>query len=79
LEFGSTATTALISIWNNTNAGFFHAAQVKAFGTPVKKNSVQKNLELAKQPLLLLMLALYDSARQQPDKANHFDLHRVIQ
>ena len=62
LEFDSEQQKQWIDIWNNTNADYFNSSNIKPFSLQLndrgKKNRV---FELAEQPLLLLMLALYDS------------------
>ena len=62
MEFDKQRRQAWIDIWNNINADYFRSSNIKPFALPNrekgKKNSI---LELAEQPLLLLMLALYDS------------------
>lgn len=47
-----------IDIWNKTNQQYFEDTGVKPFSIPDSKS---KPGELAEQPLLLLMLAMYDS------------------
>jgi hypothetical protein len=61
LEFNEKQRAAWIRIWNKTNAEYFQssAPPMEPFEIPEEK----KILELAEQPLLLLMLALYDSDR----------------
>lgn len=68
LEFNAEQRSEWIKIWNRTNAEYFQSCVpvIKPFTLPEteqnikskKKNSI---IELAEQPLLLLMLALYDS------------------
>lgn len=62
LEFDPEQQDNWISIWNETNKSFFAKEKIRKFKLPTitqgKNNSI---LELAKQPLLLLMLAIYDS------------------
>ncbi|MDE6706669.1 MAG: ATP-binding protein, partial [Oscillospiraceae bacterium] len=62
MEFDEKQRQAWIDIWNEVNADYFHNSNIEPFklpiGEPGKKNNV---LELAEQPLLLLMLALYDA------------------
>lgn len=65
LEFNEDQRNAWIEIWNKTNARYFQTCspQIKPFRLPKLKNHTEKNsiIELSEQPLLLLMLALYDS------------------
>jgi hypothetical protein len=62
LEFDEPQRERWISIWNKTNARYFKDAKVKPFELPSgADSSTEKVLSLAEQPLLLLMLALYDS------------------
>ena len=60
MEFNSQQRQAWIDIWNNINSEYFSESNIKPFNLPLKgdRNSI---IELAEQPLLLLMLALYDS------------------
>ncbi len=62
MEFDKSKQDAWISIWNETNAAFFKENNISPFILPAqakgKNNSI---LDLAEQPLLLLMLAIYDS------------------
>lgn len=53
-----------ITIWNSHNKSYFSNNNLKEFSLP--KNG--KILELARQPLLLMMLALYDSNDNKLDK-----------
>ena len=43
--------------WNRTNSNYFRDAGLQ----PLKANTVTRHLALAQQPLLLMMLALYDA------------------
>jgi hypothetical protein len=56
--FDEERRTEWISRWNAHNAAYFRQAGVPAFRLPEN----QKVVELAEQPLLLLMLAIFDSA-----------------
>ncbi len=64
LEFNSEQQAQWINIWNSVNEKYFRSQSppLKPFALP-KREKGRKNsiLELAEQPLLLLMLALYDS------------------
>lgn len=62
MEFGPKQRQTWIDIWNNINMDYFTNSNVKPFSLPLKEKGNKNNiLELAEQPLLLLMLALYDS------------------
>ncbi|MCG6553630.1 MAG: NACHT domain-containing protein, partial [Candidatus Magnetominusculus sp. LBB02] len=63
LEFNEAQRNKWIDIWNNSNADYFRTAkpEVTPFILPKESDNVHQVLTLAKQPLLLLMLALYDS------------------
>lgn len=71
MEFDQKQRQMWSDIWNKTNANYFAQSKVRPFCLPIqetgKRNAV---LELAKQPLLLLMLALYDSERNELAQAN---------
>jgi hypothetical protein len=56
-EFDDNRRDEWIAIWNKTNGPYFDAAGIRKFS--IQSDSEAANL--AKQPLLLLMLALYDS------------------
>lgn len=58
LEFDKPKRDRWVEIWNRTNKRYFDETGVKPFTLPEKN---EKILELAEQPLLLLMLGLYDS------------------
>jgi len=74
LEFDENQRERWISIWNKANINYFREAQVEEFGLPDKKESgAEKILALAEQPLLLLMLALYDSQGNQLRKSKGLD------
>jgi hypothetical protein len=64
LEFDKQQRDAWTAIWNSTNATYFSESDpaVEPFALPADADPKGKNvLSLAEQPLLLLMLALYDS------------------
>jgi hypothetical protein len=80
LEFNKTQRDRWISIWNSANASYFRNAKVQPFKLPSEKDAdASKLLQLAEQPLLLLMLALYDSAENKlrsgrvPDRTILYD------
>lgn len=70
LEFDQEKQNKWISIWNSTNTQYFQQAQVEVFELPQNKEKIKT---LAEQPLLLLMLALYDSEGNQLRKAKSLD------
>jgi hypothetical protein len=61
LEFDEEQRTQWITVWNKENQGYFNATSVK----PFKLESDKALIAIAEQPLLLLMLALYDSKANQ--------------
>lgn len=67
LEFNEEQRNAWIRVWNNTNAGYFQSSMppIAPFALPAAGKADEKSsnsiIELAEQPLLLLMLAIYDS------------------
>lgn len=66
LEFDERRQQKWISVWNAANAVYFREAKVDEFRLPEKSQpGAEKILALAEQPLLLLMLALYDSKDNQ--------------
>lgn len=74
LEFDKHQRDRWISIWNGSNANYFIEAKVEEFGLPDENEpGAQKVLSLAEQPLLLLMLALYDSEKNQLRKSKGLD------
>lgn len=74
LEFDNRQQEAWISIWNQINAEYFQKSGIKEFSLPAKKDVGAENiLSLSEQPLLLLMLALYDSEKNKLRKSNALD------
>jgi len=66
LEFDEYQRECWSAIWNKANAGYFRDAKIEKFALPSEKDKgAEKILILAEQPLLLLMLALYDSQGNQ--------------
>ncbi|MEV4719716.1 ATP-binding protein [Micromonospora noduli] len=61
MEFDESRRERWISVWNKTNASYFESSGVKPFAIPEGSRLV----ELAQQPLLLLMLAIYDSRKNE--------------
>jgi hypothetical protein len=66
-EFDAERRQAWVDVWNEHNAPHFRLTQARPFTLPER----EKLIQLARQPLLLLMLAIYDSAANelssQPD------------
>lgn len=74
LEFDEKQRQRWISIWNKANVNYFREAEIEEFALPDGKESgAEKILSLAEQPLLLLMLALYDSQDNQLRKSRVLD------
>jgi hypothetical protein len=69
LEFDERRRSEWVSRWNTHNARYFNESGVARFSVPENP----KILQLAEQPLLLLMLAVYDSAANQLSKNPHID------
>ena len=66
LEFDKRQRDRWISIWNKENANYFNEANIKEFALPEEKDEgADKVLSLSEQPLLLLMLGIYDSESNQ--------------
>ncbi len=69
MEFSPEQQKKWIDIWNDINNEYFNQKQIKPFCLPIKGK--KSNIgELAEQPLLLLMLALYDSEANELAKVN---------
>lgn len=76
MEFDSQQQQAWINIWNNINADYFASSSIKPFNLPSKEKGKKNSIiELAEQPLLLLMLALYDSEANELAKTS--DIQRT--
>lgn len=74
LEFDKKQRDRWISIWNLGNSNYFSKKEIKEFSLPSKDaDDSAKILSLAEQPLLLLMLALYDSEGNQLGKIKSLD------
>jgi hypothetical protein len=74
LEFDENQRERWIGIWNKTNVNYFREAKTDEFALPGKNESgSEKILALAEQPLLLLMLALYDSQNNQLRRSTGLD------
>ena len=62
MEFDEIQRKTWIKIWNQINADYFIETKTKPFSLPDSAaKGKNKIMELAAQPLLLLMLAIYDS------------------
>ena len=74
LEFDKHQRDCWSAIWNKSNASYFSEASIEKFTLPAEKDSgSEKILTLAEQPLLLLMLALYDSEGNQLRQSKGLD------
>lgn len=72
LEFDSQQRQKWIDIWNNINAAYFVGKKINPFSLPPKEKGKKNSIiELAEQPLLLLMLALYDSEANELAKISN--------
>jgi hypothetical protein len=69
LEFNESQRKRWISVWNKANANYFTSTGIKPFSLP----NTPKLAPIAEQPLLLLMLALYDSADNNLNKSTGLD------
>lgn len=71
MEFDYQQRKKWIDIWNNINADYFTESNITPFSLPAKEKGEENSIiELAEQPLLLLMLALYDSEANELAKTN---------
>lgn len=71
MEFDHHQRKAWIDIWNNINADYFSESNITPFSLPSEEKGGENSvIELAEQPLLLLMLALYDSEANELAKTN---------
>lgn len=76
MEFDPQQQQAWINIWNNINSDYFTNSSIKPFNLPLKEKGKKNSIiELAEQPLLLLMLALYDSEANELAKTS--DIQRT--
>lgn len=72
LEFDSNQRQKWIDIWNSINADYFASERINPFSLPLKEKGKKNSIiELAEQPLLLLMLALYDSEANELAKTSN--------
>ena len=65
LEFDQNRRETWIDKWNETNADYFKRENIKPFALPKERQMKSSLKELAEQPLLLLMLAIYDSEKNE--------------
>ncbi|MFI9816082.1 NACHT domain-containing protein [Saccharothrix variisporea] len=76
LPFTDEQVTRWLEVWNRTNVGYFGARG------PLEPEVVLRYVELAAQPLLLLMLALYDAVddglRQERSALSEAELYERI-
>lgn len=72
-EFDEQRRDAWTAVWNDRNSGYFDETGVRPFRLPANPRVT----ELAGQPLLLLMLALYDSAANQLSSEPDIDQTRL--
>lgn len=68
-DFDEERRDAWSAVWNQHNEAYFLRARIRPFAVP--RN--EKLLELARQPLLLLMLAIYDSLRNELSSQPNID------
>lgn len=74
LEFDKHQRDCWSAIWNKSNASYFRESSIEEFALPGEKDpGSEKILTLAEQPLLLLMLALYDSQDNQLRQSKGLD------
>lgn len=83
MEFDSSQRDKWISIWNRVNSTYFRATGVEPLILPSPEEKYANQiLTLAEQPLLLLMLALYDSENNQLKSTSGLErtvlYHRLI-
>ena len=69
-DFDASRRERWISVWNGQNQNFFKESGTKPFQVPSQQSEVS---ELARQPLLLLMLALFDSDGNQLRTSRQLD------
>lgn len=78
LEFDEAQRDRWIGIWNSANANYFRDSKTRPFSLPESsEEGADKILNLAEQPLLLLMLAIYDSQDNQLRKNRELDRTRL--
>lgn len=78
LEFDKTQRNRWTGIWNQANVNYFRETGTQPFALPEESEAgADRILSLAEQPLLLLMLALYDSEANQLRKSKGLDRTRL--
>lgn len=78
LEFDDNQRARWVGTWNRANASYFQEAGIERFALPKEdKTGPNRVLALAEQPLLLLMLALYDSQDNQLRRSELLDRTRL--
>ena len=71
MEFNQQQRDEWIKVWNNTNTDYFLKHNIQPFSLIEHEKEGKNNIiELAEQPLLLLMLALYDSEKNELAKTS---------
>ena len=70
-DFDTIRRDQWIDVWNDTNSAYFTRTGVRPFGL----RQPWRSSHLAAQPLLLLMLAIYDS---EANELRHADLDRTL-
>ena len=73
-EFDDARRQAWTEVWNSRNREYFADSGVRPFRLPERNQNIT---ELAAQPLLLLMLALYDSAANELSRQPDIDRTRL--
>jgi hypothetical protein len=73
MEFDRRQRDCWIGVWNRENASYFRGTGIAEFALPDDRNGDAKILSLGEQPLLLLMLALYDSEDNSLRKRESLD------
>lgn len=73
LEFDEPRRQAWISVWNQHNHEYFSRTSTRQF----HPGDEEKVLQLARQPLLLLMLAVYDSKENSLHRGERLDQTRL--
>lgn len=77
-EFDKRQRDTWIAIWNRANSNYFREANVQEFSlTDETGKDATKIQALAEQPLLLLMLALYDSENNELRNSHSLDRTRL--
>jgi hypothetical protein len=76
--FSDTQVTGWLSVWNDANASYLDAHGLR----PLSHETALRDADLARQPLLLLMLALYDAdgnaLQNASDEIGHAQLYERL-